>query len=172
MRRFAQAYANSLPGDPAPEVEGPALMGQFPSTAAIRQFMLAGDATITIKSLTSGLHFTYRIQRADEKPGDRNPAPWFVKLLVNGEDWLYLGMLSDWQGKVGFRLTSKSAHAQDAKTVKAFTFAWAHIQTDRLPAGLEIRHEGRCGRCNRALTHPESLDLGIGPECAGKMGLR
>ena len=31
---------------------------------------------------------------------------------------------------------------------------------------LEVWHEGRCGRCNRALTVPESIASGIGPECA------
>jgi len=30
---------------------------------------------------------------------------------------------------------------------------------------LEIWHEGRCGRCNRKLTVPASIALGIGPEC-------
>jgi hypothetical protein len=30
---------------------------------------------------------------------------------------------------------------------------------------LEVWHEGRCGRCGRALTVPESVERGIGPEC-------
>lgn len=34
----------------------------------------------------------------------------------------------------------------------------------------EVLHEGRCVRCNRKLTHPESIKSGIGPECAGKWG--
>lgn len=29
--------------------------------------------------------------------------------------------------------------------------------------------EGRCLRCNRKLTHPDSITLGIGPECATKV---
>lgn len=32
--------------------------------------------------------------------------------------------------------------------------------------GAEILIEGRCCRCNRALTHPDSIETGIGPECA------
>lgn len=31
--------------------------------------------------------------------------------------------------------------------------------------GYEYRFEGRCRVCNSPLTHPDSIDLGIGPVC-------
>jgi len=34
--------------------------------------------------------------------------------------------------------------------------------------GCTILREGRCIRCNRKLTHPDSILSGIGPECALK----
>jgi len=34
--------------------------------------------------------------------------------------------------------------------------------------GYTILRESRCVSCNRKLTHPESIRLGIGPECAGR----
>lgn len=34
--------------------------------------------------------------------------------------------------------------------------------------GCTLLKEGRCIRCNRKLTHPESITSGIGPECATK----
>lgn len=34
--------------------------------------------------------------------------------------------------------------------------------------GYRLQLEGRCLRCNRKLTHPESIEAGIGPECAGR----
>jgi hypothetical protein len=37
--------------------------------------------------------------------------------------------------------------------------------------GLEVKVEKRCLRCNRRLTHPESLKTGIGPECIKSMGI-
>ena len=36
---------------------------------------------------------------------------------------------------------------------------------------VTIRHEGRCGRCGRKLTTPASIDTGIGPVCAERMGI-
>lgn len=34
--------------------------------------------------------------------------------------------------------------------------------------GYRLLREGRCVVCNRLLTHPESIELGIGPECLRK----
>jgi len=36
--------------------------------------------------------------------------------------------------------------------------------------GYRLQLEGRCVVCNRKLTHPESIDAGIGPECASRLG--
>lgn len=35
--------------------------------------------------------------------------------------------------------------------------------------GYKIRLEGRCRICNRVLTVPESIDKGIGPDCAARV---
>tara|TARA_R110000851_G_scaffold268071_2_gene420720 strand:+ start:43559 stop:44137 length:579 start_codon:yes stop_codon:yes gene_type:complete len=35
--------------------------------------------------------------------------------------------------------------------------------------GYTLLLEGKCVRCNRSLTHPESIRLGIGPECRTKL---
>ena len=37
-----------------------------------------------------------------------------------------------------------------------------------LGEGYELQLEGRCVVCNRKLTHPESIRLGIGPECGNR----
>lgn len=34
--------------------------------------------------------------------------------------------------------------------------------------GMSFHMEGRCRRCNRRLTTPESISVGIGPTCRGK----
>ena len=36
---------------------------------------------------------------------------------------------------------------------------------ERFADRLEFLFEGRCRRCNRKLTNPESIESGIGPEC-------
>lgn len=47
----------------------------------------------------------------------------------------------------------------------------AAIAADPKAASLAYGRElGHCGVCGRTLTNPESIDAGIGPICAGRMG--
>ena len=142
----------------------------FATIEDAKSFALAGNATITLQSLKSGAHFTYKV-RAKQVAGpiraDYSPDTiYFVSLLRgvdNESDYVYLGMLKDGQ----FRLTKSSRASLDAPSVKAFRFFW---NSNQLHPELVVRHEGRCGRCGRTLTVPESIDRGIGPECASKIG--
>ncbi len=120
-----------------------------------RAYCLAGHATITIRSISTGQRFTYKIQKADDKD------LWFVKLLTGPEntvDYRYIGVIDN-----GFRITTKSQAGPDAPAVRAISWASARWEDPR----MEIWHEGRCGRCGRVLTVPESIAGGIGPTCAG-----
>jgi hypothetical protein len=71
------------------------------------------------------------------------------------------------------RLTAKSKYDDDSQPVKIIRRVLARIWQDDLAAveatGWKVHHEGRCGRCGRTLTVPESIESGIGPECAKKM---
>jgi hypothetical protein len=59
--------------------------------------------------------------------------------------------------------------SRDAPSARAFDWTWRHIARGIMPDALEIWHEGRCGRCARRLTVPESIAQGFGPECIGKI---
>ena len=125
--------------------------------ASIKGFALAGKATLTLKSLKSGTHFTYKIRKPKKDDKVR-----FVSLLVAPETYAYIGMIKDDH----FTLTRKSKMGVEAPSVRAVTFFCDKVLADgTIPEALEVRHEGRCGRCNRELTHPDSIDRGIGPEC-------
>jgi hypothetical protein len=59
----------------------------------------------------------------------------------------------------------------DSQRVNAATLAahWLNGgltgSNPELPLGYLFQEESYCGKCGRALTDPESIDLGIGPEC-------
>lgn len=159
-----------------PEISGGTGLGGrvLTSAADALRFLLAGNATITLKSQRTGQHFTYKIQEP-QKVDLARPA-WFVKLLTgpdNTGDYTYLGMITVTPGSAlkTFRAT-KATRNPESPNFKAFAYTFQALAVGgQLPAGVEIRHEGRCGRCGRALTVPESIDRGIGPECAAAMGL-
>jgi hypothetical protein len=126
-----------------------------------KQFALAGNATFTATSLKTGVRFTFKIRKPDEN------TPHFVKVLSgpnNEEDYSFIGTIFD--GNV-FRPGRKIS--AEAPSVKAFAWIWAHIDNPPVEQ-VKINHEGRCCRCGRKLTTPQSCSDGFGPECATKMG--
>lgn len=50
---------------------------------------------------------------------------------------------------------------------KVFGYYLKYLQLNKLPHHLHMLHENVCGRCGRALTDPESIQLGLGPICRG-----
>jgi hypothetical protein len=145
--------------------EGDAAVFHNPSD--IKQYALAGHATLTLSSQRTGNRYTYKINQAKDDNGQPK-AFWFVGLLTgpdNVNSYTYMGVLNG-----EFKLTSKSRYSADSIPVRAFQFFWRHIDAGQLPPEMEIRHEGSCGRCGRKLTVPASVDSGIGPECARRMG--
>ncbi len=144
--------------------------GRLATVEAALSFIMAGNATVTLRSQKTGTRFTYKIRKADPNPAYPGSVTYFVSLLAgpdNESDFTYLGILRDNQ----FRTTAKSRLSLDAPSVKAFRWTYERLVRREFPDQLEMWHEGRCGRCNRKLTVPSSIELGIGPECAGKMGL-
>ena len=143
----------------------------FHSAQDVREFATAGNAILTLESQKTGVHFTYRIRQAEDKNG-KPVRRWFVSVLNghdNNNDYAYIGLLDQASGDIEFRRTAKSRFGEDAPSVRGFRFMWNSVYADKIPCQMVIRHEGKCGRCARRLTVPESLDRGIGPECAGKL---
>ena len=129
----------------------------------LKSFALAGHAIFTVENMTSGNRFTYKVSACDS-----TPALYFVGVLTGPEnvsDYTYLGTIRDGQYMHG----RKSRLHESACSNKAFVWVWQH--KNRLPSCVRVQHAGRCGRCGRILTVPESIERGIGPECATKMGV-
>lgn len=140
---------------------------QIVEAKRVGAFLFAGKACVTLKSRTTGNRFTFKVSH--KKDGDIS----FVSLLTgpnNEADYRYLGLLPD-DDKTRLRGVGrgKSCAQPDAPSAKAFQFLLDSVQRGRIPDALEVWHEGRCGRCGRKLTVPESIESGIGPECASKL---
>lgn len=150
--------------------EGALPQGGRPIRSAVDvvRFAFAGRATLTVVSKRSDARYTVRVTAPkDETDGVLR----FVSVLA-GEDYRYLGLIPDIR-RPALRLTGKSHYGRDAAPVRAVAFlcerVLAHPEAP-LPADLEVWHEGRCGKCGRPLTVPESIERGIGPECWARLG--
>ncbi len=139
----------------------------------IKRFMLGGNARFTLRSLKTGERRTFEVELCPEQGDVANPRH-FVRLLTgpdNGCDYKYLGLLID-----GVRLEFKlNRQNWGADAAAALVWMLEKISDDCLQplcaaqanfdAQAEFWHEGRCSRCGRALTTPESIAVGIGPKC-------
>lgn len=148
-----------------------------------KQFVLAGEAIFTIEvppgtkrkdGTEAASHYTFRVEKVEAS--DRWPVGWFVKTLIGPDtrkDYGRLGKLDEFTGQIKtvrgaiagptsfrFRLLNRilaRTWSDDAKAFEQF--------------GYIVHHEGMCGRCGAALTVPQSIKDGFGPECRKHVGL-
>jgi len=119
-----------------------------------QRFILAGNATFTIVSKKTGIRFTYRVQSEN--------SIHFVEVLTGPGVYTYLGTISK---ATHYRHGVKSPIDASATSAQAFNWYWCH----RCSPMIEFFHAGSCGRCGRKLTVPESIESGLGPECARRV---
>lgn len=143
-----------------------------------KTFVLAGNATFTVDiphewAATHGSkpHYTFMVRKKEDR-SRQGQHVYFVSILSgpdNTHDYKYVGMLNAQTGAV--RSTAKSAMPADSLPIRLLNRSLALVWTgDTSPmeqAGFKLHHEGRCGRCRRKLTVPESIESGLGPECRG-----
>lgn len=125
----------------------------------IKNFLYGGRAIFSLRSQTSGEHWTFRVTRKDTK------SPYFVSLLVDGQNYMYLGYIRDNQ----YGTSTKSCRKRGHHSHKAFIFLLNNLAAGRLHSKLEFWHEGQCARCGKPLTDPASIERGFGPTCFSKI---
>jgi len=126
-----------------------------------RKFILAGRALFTLRSAKTGKRFTFKVVRKDSYN------MWHVRVLAgpdNTADYNYIGFI----GRTGdqFFAKARGGKISEAPSVKAFRWFLQNMESKQ----VEVWHEGRCGRCGRALTVPESIEAGLGAKCQAAMG--
>jgi hypothetical protein len=147
-------------------------MSQFEKALTFMRFAFAGNATFTLVSHRTGSRYTYKLKAAP-----RSKTRFFVSTLVgadNENDYMYLGYVdisASTQRVVppasGKALRVGSKGSPDDVRFKALDwFLDAASTYEHLPTTVSVYHEGRCGKCNRKLTVPSSIESGLGPECA------
>ena len=139
--------------------------GKLQGKETIREFILGGMATFTIRSKTTGTRFTYRVKLAPRRSVD-DERPYFVSLLHsenNTKDYVYLGCI--WPES--WRYACKT----ETPSSRAFQWLWKTLnKADPDLSELEFFHAGTCARCGKLLTVPESIESGWGPVCAKLRG--
>lgn len=135
-----------------------------------KRFVFGGKSIFTLRSVRTGKHMTFKVKKPPaDRQRDNRPAPFFVSVLDHADGqggYTYLGMITGGR----FEVTRKSPYAgqADAPPVTAAAWFFSKLTLGQITDQVELWHEGKCGRCGRKLTHPDSIATGLGPECAGK----
>lgn len=132
------------------------MTGKISNSEALK-FILGGNSTVTFINTKSGNRFTYKIKKYQDGKVS------FVKVLTSPDLYTFIGSIMN-----DFKWSLKSKISNDAQSVKVFNWVFNKLKVDDLPEFIEIWHEGKCGRCGRELTVPESIKSGFGPECIKK----
>jgi hypothetical protein len=136
-----------------------------------KTFVLGGKAIFTVSN-DKGEHFTYRVNSKKDKK-DETKRVYFVGLLTgpdNLRDYSYMGLLL--QDEMRLLITKGSKFQGCPKSVNVFRWTMSLILAERdFPEGYNCQHAGRCCRCAKTLTDPDSIEIGIGPDCRKKMGI-
>ncbi len=179
---------NSLTTPTVPSSSCPLQFQQL-APGAQRAWLLAGNAIFTLVSNRTGARYTYKIQK--DKLTTERYHRYHVKLLTGSDNegsFSYLGVLRQQMRKVPdgpfeiemevhqFFRSKRSEYAEDSTPIVTFRWMWARLSRDQslslaIAEGATLLHAGRCGRCGRRLTVPESIESGYGPECIGEMGM-
>lgn len=114
------------------------------------------NGIFTVKSVATGAHRTFKITtpRKGKLAGRR-----LVGVLVgsnNSEDYLFFGFVDSEKINVWKSQQGMAALAKMLEKLPQYEAVGA----------VEVTALLHCRCCNRALTTPNSLALGIGPECA------
>ena len=159
---FAPKYAPAI-------LEHNHMRGRLETREAIVKFIEAGNATCTIVSKSSGKRITFKFSRPDEQPNRQRPI--FVNVLTgsdNNSDYTFAGTI--WINPTGyhFNLSKKTNLTMSAPSMLALAWLLKSLNTgadEKMLRQAEFWHEGRCGRCGRKLTVPQSIESGFGPDC-------
>jgi hypothetical protein len=119
-------------------------------------FIFGGKSIFTCKNIETQKRFTYRVRK--HKTDDI----WFVSVLTSPDIYQFIGSI---RKDSNYNHSRKSIITSEAQSVKVIDYIIKALRVNKLPEIVQIWHEGKCGRCGRRLTVPESLITGFGPEC-------
>ena len=119
------------------------------------KFIFGGKSFVTFLNTNTSNRFTYKVVK--HKTDDI----YFINVLTSPDTYTFFGTYRNGQ----FKHSPKARISAEAQSVKVFQFVIAKLSTNTLSNLIEIYHDGRCGKCGKQLTVPESVETGFGPEC-------
>lgn len=126
----------------------------------IEKVLNARKSKFTVTSKVTGEQMSFAFE--EDK---NNVSRTYVKVKHDSHAYRYIGVIDNTVMKETFTPILRDMD------VAMQTLVWLmenRYNLKRLNEQVQIEHEGQCMRCGRKLTNPESINIGIGPECLKK----
>lgn len=124
------------------------------------QFILGGNALFTVKYSKTGVRYTYKV--LVERNDMESLRVYVMCGNDNTKDYKKIGYIKIQNTRPEYHPLS---YTESLDSSVFFDNIFLNLLIGLYMPLLEIWHEGRCCRCGRTLTVPESIEMGIGPEC-------
>lgn len=152
-------------------MQGRQLQGLLDSTNRRARMVLTVD--ITTAAGKAAYHQVYRVKAWTSQQGQR-----MLTLDLDDGDWAagtYATKVCHVNTATGDFRPAKGmadkALLYGAQAVLYWAFTGKAVPNTKQGSTVQVQAAAVCGCCGQQLTHPVSLTLGIGPECAKKLGL-
>ena len=141
-------------------------IARLDTSADRSRFIFGGKAVFTVVSTGTGKRYTFKVTRKPGVLADDFGGVYFAKVLKGSDNWSnyeYTGVVF---GADLDKLVAGRNGKPGEPSHKALAWLLRNLDSDQ----VEVWHEGKCGKCGRKLTVPESIETGFGPHCAAEMG--
>ena len=125
----------------------------------IEKFLFAGNSYFIMTSKRTGTKYQFHICSNDEK------TLWFVN-VVDKHGAEYAGYIKKFKGAYNWYKGRGGKYDLSDNRILSLMWLTRHLHDVDIQDKITIQHVGRCARCGKKLTTPESIELGLGPICA------
>lgn len=135
------------------------------------QFILAGKCEFVLHSTKTGEDFKFAMTKQQTKE-DENKYIYFLNTM-HGYEKTYAGVVwfDDKAQEFKFSQGKKGQIDNKNLSIRSLIFVLNKLLKEETVQYLDVFHVGRCGKCGKKLTTPESILTGLGPTCSKKAGV-
>jgi hypothetical protein len=137
-------------------------------------FIFGGKSHFTIANKDTGNQFSFKIIQSDN-----SPSIFYVNIKnrkdidpVTNSTYVYGGFIVNKDNEMKYYQGAGGKMSEKHQSVRALMYVLKHLQKEDLPLNVSVYHVGKCGHCGRKLTDAHSIEIGLGKDCAHKLGVQ
>ena len=138
------------------------------TSETLKNFIFAGTAVFTVVNENTGNRFTFRVRKAGWGTSNVKSDIFYISVLTGSDNnscYTFLGSYFGGKNQT-YRHSPKSKIGSLSTSNKVIEwFFQNYFKNPNVYTTVKVYHSGKCGKCGKKLTTPESIKSGLGPYC-------